>query len=231
MSTITGQHRLSHLITDPDGHFISALICIWILECYKQTKCVSNASYALVCMTGKIRPNNSLLLTYEKWELFLQEQRKSQRAKKCSTERKAGWWSSGDDDDDELGQLATLCSRTASLNVREKGMMCCRRSLSPLRSAMVLCMRALISCEPARTCSAWARWLGSRFMEWRVRAANVYRGKAHAASMSVWERGCFSCYISVYPPFFYLNIYVCVFVCSETLNANEMIYHSSLYLE
>lgn len=88
--------------------------------------------------------------------------------------------------DEKRRELATLCSRTASLNVSEKGVMCCRRSLSPLRSAMVLCMRVLISCEPACTCSACARWLGSRFMEWRVRAANVYRGKAHAASVSGW---------------------------------------------
>lgn len=84
-------------------------------------------------------------------------------------------------------EQATLCSSSASLKVREKGEICSWRSLSPLRRAMALCMRALISCEPARTCRAWARWLGSRLMEWRVSAARVYRGKAHAAPMSLRE--------------------------------------------
>lgn len=154
----------------------------------------------IYCGTGNTLPYNSLLLTYKKLV--------SETEKIAALTEKQGWWSSGSDAD-EPGQLATLCSRTASLNLREKGMMCCRRSLSPLRSEMVLCMHVLISCEPARTCSAWARWLGSRFMEWRVRAANVYRGKAHAAPISVWEKGVF---VRVYAWFVCITECLCLSV-------------------
>lgn len=68
---------------------------------------------------------------------------------------------------------ATLCSRLESLNIREKGLICSLRNLSPLRKSMVCSIRLLISSGPDWTCKACARWFGSRFIEFLVKAARV----------------------------------------------------------
>lgn len=68
---------------------------------------------------------------------------------------------------------STLCSRLESLNIRENGLICSLLSLSPLRKSMVCSIRLLISSGPDWTCKACARWFGSRFIEFLVRAARV----------------------------------------------------------
>lgn len=68
---------------------------------------------------------------------------------------------------------ATFCSRLESLNISEKGLICSLLNLSPLRKSMALSIRLLISSGPEWTCKACARWFGSRFIEFLVRAARV----------------------------------------------------------
>lgn len=80
---------------------------------------------------------------------------------------------------------ATFSSRLESLNISEKGLICSLLNLSPLRKSMALSIRLLISSGPEWTCKACARWFGSRFIEFLVRAARVYRGKAHAHRMNL----------------------------------------------
>lgn len=79
---------------------------------------------------------------------------------------------------------ATFSSRLESLNIREKGLICSLLNLSPLRKSMALSIRLLISSGPEWTCKACARWFGSRFIEFLVRAARVW-GKAHAHRMNL----------------------------------------------
>lgn len=68
---------------------------------------------------------------------------------------------------------STLCSRLESLNISENGLICSLLNLSPLRKSMVCSIRLLISSGPDWTCKACARWFGSRFIEFLVRAARV----------------------------------------------------------
>ena len=68
---------------------------------------------------------------------------------------------------------ATFSSRLESLNISEKGLICSLLNLSPLRKSMALSIRLLISSGPEWTCKACARWFGSRFIEFLVRAARV----------------------------------------------------------
>lgn len=68
---------------------------------------------------------------------------------------------------------ATFFSRLESLNISEKGLICSLLNLSPLRKSMALSIRLLISSGPEWTCKACARWFGSRFIEFLVRAARV----------------------------------------------------------
>lgn len=70
---------------------------------------------------------------------------------------------------------ATFSSRLESLNISEKGLICSLLNLSPLRKSMALSIRLLISSGPEWTCKACARWFGSRFIEFLVRAARVQR--------------------------------------------------------
>lgn len=68
---------------------------------------------------------------------------------------------------------STLCSRLESLNISENGLICSLLNLSPLRKSMVCSILLLISSGPDWTCKACARWFGSRFIEFLVRAARV----------------------------------------------------------
>ena len=68
---------------------------------------------------------------------------------------------------------ATFCSMLASLKVTDRALIFSRLNLSPLRKSMALSILLLISSGPEWTCKACARWLGSRLIEFLVRAANV----------------------------------------------------------
>lgn len=86
---------------------------------------------------------------------------------------------------------ATFSSRLESLNISEKGLICSLLNLSPLRKSMALSIRLLISSGPEWTCKACARWFGSRFIEFLVRAARVQRESTCTQNEPACPPSCF----------------------------------------